>query len=737
MSLFPVQDSMVRGEISPRLHSRASLDLYRAGLSSCANFITLPHGGIRKRGGTRFIAPVRNSAQNVRGVPFVYSQDQAYWLEFGHQYVRVYAYGGFVVEFASPWSHLHVRDLQFAQSSDVMWVVHPSYAPRKITRVDNDSWTVETVTFKDGPFAARNLEESITAYASAVSGSITITANSAIFQSTDVGNLFKLEMASYADLKPWEANGVVAGAGGDDAIERVRYDGRVYRIANELDVSTRFGATPPTHTRGTEPDGPGVTDASYGDTVGVDLTYLHSGFGVARITGYTSPTQVTATVVSRFPEETVGSGNASYLWSFGAFGVTGYPVAVALFEERLFFASKLSVYGSRTGDFESFLTGEKDDDALEFVLAANEANDILWLEDTDGYLAIGTMGGVRALSGSGIDEALTPSSFKNRSSSTHRCSNIKPINSGSAFLYVTSDNYAIAEMGSNSAGRFQTQDASQISEHLAKKGGGITDISYAESPDSIAWVATSGGEPFAFTYQADQEVRGFHRHPVGGKVLDVVVTPAQTGGDDVTFIVERTINGETVKYIEMMKPPFEYGEASHVFNVDCGLSYSGDFVNAVAGLEHLEGETVDILANGRKYTGVVEDGTVSLPSGISASRVHVGLPMVAEAASLELDVGARDGSLMGRKKRIVGLYLSVMETDLDGLEIASLQKGKWEPVRKQTIVPEGAAISLFTGTLDMVPIDDGWQGRGQWKLRHSGPGPCTVRAITPAFDAEP
>ncbi|TIM69514.1 MAG: hypothetical protein E5Y58_16410, partial [Mesorhizobium sp.] len=71
------------------------------------------------------------------------------------------------------------------------------------------------------------------------------------------------------------------------------------------------------------------------------------------------------------------------------------------------------VYASATGDFENFATGEKDD-ALEFVQAGGgQANDITWIAESDGALIIGTLGGIRALSGSGIDEALTPSSFKN------------------------------------------------------------------------------------------------------------------------------------------------------------------------------------------------------------------------------------------------------------------------------------------------------------------------------------
>ncbi|OWK19657.1 hypothetical protein AJ88_38425 [Mesorhizobium amorphae CCBAU 01583] len=104
-------------------------------------------------------------------------------------------------------------------------------------------------------------------------------------------------------------------------------------------------------------------------------------------------------------------------WRLGTFVAGKYVESGSLYEERLAFSRRFSVYASATGDFNNFATGEEDDDALEFIQAGGgQANDIVWIAESDGALLIGTLGGVRALSGSGIDEALTPSSFKNRRS---------------------------------------------------------------------------------------------------------------------------------------------------------------------------------------------------------------------------------------------------------------------------------------------------------------------------------
>ena len=158
-TIYPIQDAFVRGELSPRLHARASLDLYRAGLAVCENFLTLPHGGIRKRAGSYYVGEVKTSANAVRLVPFIFSADQAYCLEFGNLYLRIYAYGARVgtIELVTPWPTAALDGIQFVQSADVMWLVHPDYAPQVLTREAALTWTLEEIEFQDGPYKAINL----------------------------------------------------------------------------------------------------------------------------------------------------------------------------------------------------------------------------------------------------------------------------------------------------------------------------------------------------------------------------------------------------------------------------------------------------------------------------------------------------------------------------------------------------------------------------------------------------
>jgi len=262
----------------------------------------------------------------------------------------------------------------------------------------------------------------------------------------------------------------------------------------------------------------------------------------------------------------------------------------------------------------------------------------------------------------------------------------------------------------------------------------------------LAWDTEAAVIYVTNTHQPSQDVRGMHRHRLGGVFGDTgwavvesaAVTPGQDGNDDLWLVVKRTIGGVTKRYIEIKTAPFEYGSVADAFEVDCGLTYAGTAVTSVGGAAHLAGQSVDVLADGKVYRGLTVSGggTVTLPGGASAARWQLGLPYAASADTLELDVGGRDGSLIGRRKKVAKAILSLFETDTTGLEVQSLMRGRWEPVRMPSIVMPDGGATLFTGNVE-VPIDDSWEGQGRVRIRHVNPTPCTIRAFTPVFDAEP
>src|SRR5687767_799586 len=116
------QTNFSAGELSPRLYARVDVGKYMNGCSKIENFIVQRFGGIRKRGGSEFINEAKDSSKAVRLIPFTFSVTQAYILEFGDLYIRIYTNGGIVesggspVEVVSPYSQSEIFDIQFAQS---------------------------------------------------------------------------------------------------------------------------------------------------------------------------------------------------------------------------------------------------------------------------------------------------------------------------------------------------------------------------------------------------------------------------------------------------------------------------------------------------------------------------------------------------------------------------------------------------------------------------------------------
>ncbi|RWC25549.1 MAG: hypothetical protein EOS27_28520 [Mesorhizobium sp.] len=819
-TLYPIQDVFTRGEISPRLHARASLDFYRAALAKCENFVTLPHGGIRKRGGTYFAGEVKTSAKKTRLIPFIFSADQAYALEFGDRYIRVYAYGARVgtVEVASPYLEANLFELAYVQSADQMWITHRDYPPKVLTRSAHTAWALTDYEIADGPYDPINdTATTLTpaSYGSFVPKMSSLTVPSGTVSSLnatgDAWQLFDKDSKTMSVLTggtgAWVQHRLASSAqkvcnaywiqapgaagraedmptqwevqGSNDGSTWVTIDSRQGQTgwsASERRYFEFSNRTPFEYLRldfegGGGPDSTNAALAEWAPNEDGDLMTpfnltassivgINNGAGFqtsdvgrairlyasdgrwrwAKIAARTSTTIVTI----RMYGHALPDLNPVSRWRLGTLVPGKYMESGSLYEERLAFSRKFSVYASATGDFDNFALGEKDDAALEFVQAGGgQANDIVWIADSDGALLIGTSGGIRALSGSGIDEALTPSSFKNRRSRTFGCARIRPVDAGQSFLYVTRSRKSIAELTQTAQSRFASDDVGQISEHISKQG--VVELAFQTDPDPLLWFPLENGELGGYTHQPSQEVRGMHRHRLGGSVSganwavveSAAVTPGQTGNDDLWLIVRRTIGGVTKRYIEIKTAPFEYGAIADAFEVDCGLTYTGLAVTTVGGAMHLAGQSVDVLADGKVYRGLIVSGggTVTLPGGSTAAKWQLGLPYAAGADTLELDVGGRDGSIIGRRKKVAKVILSLLETDTTGLQVQSLMRGRWEPVRMPSIVAADGQATLFTGNVE-VPIDDSWEGQGRVRIRHVNPTPCTIRAFTPVFDAE-
>ena len=145
--------SFVSGEFSAKMDGRTDFEKYSSGVKTMENFLVHPQGAATRRVGTQFIAEVKDSSKKVRLIPFEFSTEQTYILEFGDQYIRFYKdkgqilSGGSAYEIASPYLEAELFDIKFAQSADVMYICHPNHDVRKLSRTGHTSWTLTTVSF--------------------------------------------------------------------------------------------------------------------------------------------------------------------------------------------------------------------------------------------------------------------------------------------------------------------------------------------------------------------------------------------------------------------------------------------------------------------------------------------------------------------------------------------------------------------------------------------------------------
>lgn len=194
-----MQNSFTGGEFSPVMDARQDLQKYGSGLKKMLNFYSLPHGAAVNRPGTYFIAETKDSAKKSRLKSFQFSTEQAYNIEFGNLYCRFYRNGGQVTvsgspyEITTPYLEEDLELLNFTQSADVLYIVHPKYPPKVLSRLSDTNWTLTDFVYHDGPFMPVNLVETTTITPSDITGNISLVASSAVFDPLQVGSLFKLE----------------------------------------------------------------------------------------------------------------------------------------------------------------------------------------------------------------------------------------------------------------------------------------------------------------------------------------------------------------------------------------------------------------------------------------------------------------------------------------------------------------------------------------------------------------
>ena len=182
--------SFTKGELSPRLRGRTDYEGYFNGCETLLNMVVLLQGGATRRPGTMFSDYTKYQSDDAYGITrlmgFQFSVTQAYMLVFGHFYMQVFrngfpvdAGGGVTVEIATPWSFAEVMELGHAQSADVLYITHPNHPPQTITRTSHTAWTLAQFVPVDGPYMDTTTGQG-TLTPSATTGTVTLTWSSTV-----------------------------------------------------------------------------------------------------------------------------------------------------------------------------------------------------------------------------------------------------------------------------------------------------------------------------------------------------------------------------------------------------------------------------------------------------------------------------------------------------------------------------------------------------------------------------
>lgn len=445
------------------------------------------------------------------------------------------------------------------------------------------------------------------------------------------------------------------------------------------------------------------------------------------------------------PRKLTRSGHTA--WSLTTIGFTAtpaewagsnWPGTVAFYEERLVWAGTpgqpQTVWASRTGDFENLTTGAAADDALKFTIVDGSMNAIRWISAQRVLLA-GTASGEFSVSSASSSGALTPTDAKARRQTTVGSATVAPIAVGNAVLYVQRAGRALMEIAyRNDQDAYASPELSTLARHITRPG--IAEMAWQAEPWRVLWCALVDGQLVGLTYMRDQEVVAWHRHPIGGtdaKALSVAVIPSATA-TELWVLVERTIGGATARHVERLDPEFyRTAGTAEAFFVDAGLTYAGAPADVIGGLEHLIGETVQILADGAAHPDrvVAAGGTVTLQQ--AASRVHVGLGYHAEVEPLDIQSGAQDGANLSRMKRVhaaavllhqtLGARVGYRDAESGGLTLETVEF-------RRPSDPMDAAPALFTGT-HLLTFPPHWQRAASVVVTQDQPLPLTVLGIVP------
>lgn len=731
-----IQNSFRAGEISPSVFGRTDLDIYQHGAAEITNMIVQGHGGARRRPGTQFVSkeaimkkfngpldvnisgsPLEHKTSRI--IPFIFNRTEAYAIVFSYQPpdtgLMIFKVSDFsqatITKTASSMAYGHtaftaeeLNEIQFAQSGDLIFFTHPNHVPFYLIRTAVD-------TFELSPFNRRR-DQAVNP--SKFGDPVNLSFGRGYpFRPVNTGTI----TLSINTAGPW-----IDSVGAFFTADHV---GSVFKITDTAAVTTQY----------------------------------------ALITGI-----VTSSRATIFMDKTPVNTATDADWEESAFSPSrGWPRSVCFFEQRLIFGGTESepdtIYASETGDvFEFDILGQLDvstdpkagaavtnSDQFNATISSTEVNEIQWLASGNS-LFIGTLGGEYIARGS--SGALGPLDISISSETTHGSAFVQPAKLENVLVFASRAANRVREMVFNrDQDSFTAEDLSVFADHFAKKTAvfrfpsdsipKIRTLVKQEGRENVIWILDNNDGLYAMTRNRSLGTVAWHYHKIGGDlatqgvpvVTSIASIPSADGtNDDLWMAVQRTINGGTKTYIERMNAEFSSdflvsGTASildKMVYVDSAVVHMpGGTFTVFPGLSHLEGETVQVMADG-EYVGehVVSSGQITL--SVAVTEAVAGLKYISQLKTLKIEAGSSLGTAQTAIKRIDQIAFRFYRTiggkfgsDEGNLEVL--------PFRKLPFAPADP-IPLFTGD-KVTEMPSSPDREGQVIIRQDLPLPQGVVSI--------
>ena len=557
------QRSFALGEVSPKLHARTDLQRYQEGLRTLRNAVVTKEGGAQSRAGTEYIGATKSNGA-VRLVPCVFSTSQNYLLEFGAGYIRFwlagvqvtvssvvawadatpytvgairsysgvnyyciaahtsvladnrpstgttyltkwYALTGSILEVPNPYSAGDLSALSFAdENATTRLVAHPSYPLRELVRAGATTWTFGVVTYAiaDDVDAPTNVQITGTAGSSA--------ADDTRYRVTTMNGALESEVSSTVQWSRWpgpttSGNYSPITVSWDAVSGATQY--RLYRSVQGAKFTLRVVL-----------DDGQLSFEDRGQTVSTSATTEPPS----------SDTQVT---------DLTASGS--------------YPGVITAYQQRLVVAAQTNapdtVYASRSTVFRNFFPHSplQDDDALSWRQVSGRLNRITHVAEVAGVLVLWSEIGEGRARGD-TDGILRPGEANPEGLSQNGATaSVAPLIVNDTALYVQARGTIVRDLRPQDG---VGSDLTATASHLVT-GYTIVRACYQQTPDSVCWFVRSDGVLLSLTYSRETGVFGWAHHDTDGTVEDVACVPEGTR-DAVYWIVNRTINSGTVRYLE-------------------------------------------------------------------------------------------------------------------------------------------------------------------------------------------